>query len=447
MKKKMRIAIIAMMGISLGVRAQNEYPISQPTVKVNNSPWYGLGKANLAFPNSNYEAVQLAGYYGLLFKTAAGEFTIHENGNIGIGTTSPSQKLEVKGRVLLKSDSYVHYAIERENGAKSLHGITSNTHDAFLSSSGNLKFLTNFNGTNYNTAMFVNKEGNVGIGTSSPTEKLEVKEGDIRIYGENTSRYIRFGEVNYQGAFINYDGTRNVLNIGVNNVNTADTNNDYNAISIVRSGGNVGIGTTSPSEKLEVKDGNIRIEGLNTSRYIRFGEENYLGAFINYDGTTNVLNIGVNNVNAAEASNDYNAISIIRSSGKVGIGTTTTGSHKLAVEGSIGAREIKVEATGWSDFVFYDDYQLPTLKEVENHIKEKGHLKDIPSAKEVEKNGFFLGEMDAKLLQKIEELTLYTIEQDKNLKAQKEEIEELKKQNSKIQELVKKLIEEKKIRI
>ena len=109
----------------------------------------------------------------------------------------------------------------------------------------------------------------------------------------------------------------------------------------------------------------------------------------------------------------------------MGIGTLTTGNHKLAIEGSIGAREIKVEANGWSDFVFYEDYNLPTLTEVENHIKEKGHLKDIPSAKEVEKNGFFLGAMDAKLLQKIEELTLYTIDQQK-------EIEELKKQNSKI---------------
>ncbi|WP_025667908.1 hypothetical protein [Aquimarina megaterium] len=114
--------------------------------------------------------------------------------------------------------------------------------------------------------------------------------------------------------------------------------------------------------------------------------------------------------------------------GKVGIGTNNTGAHKLAVEGSIGAREIMVEANGWSDFVFETNYNLPTLIEVENHIKEKGHLKDIPSAKEVEKNGFYLGAMDAKLLQKIEELTLYTIQQEK-------EIKKLKSLNTKLQEL------------
>ncbi|CAL2088863.1 hypothetical protein [Tenacibaculum sp. 190524A02b] len=126
------------------------------------------------------------------------------------------------------------------------------------------------------------------------------------------------------------------------------------------------------------------------------------------------------------------------SNGKVGIGTETTGNHRLAVEGSIGAREIKVEATpNWSDFVFEKDYYLPTLKEVENHINTKGHLKDIPSAKEVAKNGFYLGEMDAKLLQKIEELTLYTIEQEKQLTSQNKEIQQLKAQNTKIEQLEK----------
>ena len=68
--------------------------------------------------------------------------------------------------------------------------------------------------------------------------------------------------------------------------------------------------------------------------------------------------------------------------GKLGIGTETTGSHELAVEGSIGAREIKVEASGWSDFVFENDYELRTLEEVEQHINENGHLPEIPSEAE-----------------------------------------------------------------
>ena len=79
---------------------------------------------------------------------------------------------------------------------------------------------------------------------------------------------------------------------------------------------------------------------------------------------------------------------------------------------------------------------MPTLQEVEQHINEKGHLKDIPSAREVEKNGFYLGEMNAKLLQKIEELTLYTIAQDKALQSQNNRIEELEKENTALKSLL-----------
>ncbi|MCB4797225.1 hypothetical protein [Neotamlana laminarinivorans] len=109
--------------------------------------------------------------------------------------------------------------------------------------------------------------------------------------------------------------------------------------------------------------------------------------------------------------------------GNVGIGTdlsSNPNNYKLAVKGTIGAQKVKVENSSltWSDFVFYKDYNLPTLKQVEQHIKEKGHLKDIPSAKEVKQNGIYLAEMNAKLLQKIEELTLYTIQQEKKIQSQ-----------------------------
>jgi hypothetical protein len=78
-------------------------------------------------------------------------------------------------------------------------------------------------------------------------------------------------------------------------------------------------------------------------------------------------------------------------------------------------KEITVKASGWSDFVFDKEYDLPSLTEVESYINKNHHLQDIPSAKEVQRDGINLGEMDAKLLRKIEELTLYVIEQNKNL--------------------------------
>lgn len=100
--------------------------------------------------------------------------------------------------------------------------------------------------------------------------------------------------------------------------------------------------------------------------------------------------------------------------GKVGIGTSTP-QAKLAVNGDVFATKIKVTQTGWPDYVFHHNYNLPSLPEVEMFIKNNQHLPDIPSAAEVDKNGLDLGEMNKKLLQKVEELTLYIIEQQKTI--------------------------------
>ncbi len=113
----------------------------------------------------------------------------------------------------------------------------------------------------------------------------------------------------------------------------------------------------------------------------------------------------------------------------LGIGTTDPGTYKLAVKGKIRAEEIKVE-TGWADYVFKEDYDLPTLEEVEQHIREKGQLINIPSAKEVEANGIELGEMNKLLLEKIEELTLYAIQQQKEIKELQSQLEKLKNKDN-----------------
>ena len=97
----------------------------------------------------------------------------------------------------------------------------------------------------------------------------------------------------------------------------------------------------------------------------------------------------------------------------------------LSVLGNIGAKKVKVTTAGWADYVFKKEYALPTLEEVAQHIAAKGHLKDIPSAAEVVKEGIDLGAMDAKLLAKIEELTLYTIQQQKEIDWQNRKIEAL----------------------
>jgi len=113
--------------------------------------------------------------------------------------------------------------------------------------------------------------------------------------------------------------------------------------------------------------------------------------------------------------------------GSVAIGTTDPKGYKLAVAGSMIAESVKVKLQGaWPDFVFGKKYQLPSLQQTEQHILANGHLPGIPSAAEVAKDGIDVGEMNKKLLQKIEELTLYLIEIKKENEKQQKEIDNLK---------------------
>lgn len=120
----------------------------------------------------------------------------------------------------------------------------------------------------------------------------------------------------------------------------------------------------------------------------------------------------------------------ISDNGNVGIGTSIP-DGKLTVNGNIHAKEVKIDLLGACvpDYVFAKDYKLKPLKEVEDFINKNSHLPEIPSAAAIEKNGLMLAEMNMSLLKKVEELTLYTIQQDKELKSQSREISTLKKEN------------------
>ncbi|ADV50394.1 Fibronectin type III domain protein [Cellulophaga algicola DSM 14237] len=108
----------------------------------------------------------------------------------------------------------------------------------------------------------------------------------------------------------------------------------------------------------------------------------------------------------------------------VGIGTTDTQGYRLAVAGNVVAEEVKVALqVNWPDYVFDKKYELPSLEQVEKYINENGYLMHMPSASEVEENGILIGEMNAKLLRKIEELTLYTITQEKKIKLLEQQVE------------------------
>ncbi|NII83265.1 MULTISPECIES: TMF family protein [unclassified Pedobacter] len=127
----------------------------------------------------------------------------------------------------------------------------------------------------------------------------------------------------------------------------------------------------------------------------------------------------------------------IDGSGNVGIGTISP-RERLSVNGNIRSREIKVEATNWPDYVFEKKYILPTLNETKRYIEKYGHLPDMPSADVVAKEGQNLGEIQAKLLKKVEELTLHLIRLEESNTKQKKRIDEQDKIINNLKKSVKK---------
>lgn len=127
-------------------------------------------------------------------------------------------------------------------------------------------------------------------------------------------------------------------------------------------------------------------------------------------------------------------------SGHVGIGTTNP-THRLEVNGTVRSKEVKVEATNWPDYVFEQGYSLRNLEEVEAFIRQNQHLPDMPSEKEIMENGIELGKMNASLLLKIEELTLYALQHQKEIKLLKVENDLLENQLEKFNSIDQQLLE------
>jgi hypothetical protein len=199
--------------------------------------------------------------------------------------------------------------------------------------------------------------------------------------------------------------------------------------------GNVGIGTTTPGAELSFRSITVGTEPVgitwHSSTPQTYGIHRTSGTWVapNYQQLRVSWTTGIVLDPGSAYAKSYVDIvggGLRVTSGNVGIGTVDTKGYKLAVNGNIRAKEIKVETVNWPDYVFAKGYQLPSLEETEQHIKEKGHLPGIPSAEEVKSNGVDLGEMNAKLLKKIEELTLYLIEMKKENDEQKKEMSYLK---------------------
>lgn len=215
--------------------------------------------------------------------------------------------------------------------------------------------------------------------------------------------------------------------------------------NIYESNGKVGIGISQPLNALDV-NGNIGLTpallpmGLNTENAgsyapllnfsLNFRESNlnpsYVGAAFRLDSRPDFpLYQWLIRLPGQALQQEVVAMALTRA-GNLGIGTGTP-QERLSVNGKIRAHEIKVEASNWPDYVFASEYSLPALSEVKFYVSHNQHLPDMPSAKEVSETGINLGVMNAKLLKKVEELTLYLIEKDEEIKRSNERIEAIEK--------------------
>jgi hypothetical protein len=374
--------------------------------------------------------------------------------SVGIGTNVPGAKLEVNGNSVFQD-------LVRFQGGTNVPASASGIGGELFTASGNV-YLQGFNRSSSTYAplhfygsgfAFVN--GNVGMGTTNPgSYRLHLNTGSLNTghidvnSGSNNNVYVALTNAGVSRWLIDLAGTEAPGNFG-SDLRFDNYNDSGSQISSVmtlqRNSGNVGIGTVSPSLKVEVANGgnpyNLYLSGLAPSLYFGSasgtfpnGSGNPAAAFVamstgngNYSQGQGDLNIAtqsrasgnssaINFLVPADDAGNYTLAAKITRSGNVGIGTTNP-TQKLSVNGSVRAHEVIVD-TGWSDYVFDESYKLKALSDTEAFVKTEKHLPGIPSAKEVAEHGISVGEMQAKLLAKIEELTLHVIAQEKRINEQ-----------------------------
>jgi hypothetical protein len=314
---------------------------------------------------------------------------------------------------------------------------------------------------NYKQSLFIKNNSYVGIGqnNNNPLAALDVSDGSggttpyhTKIFGDplgaiesNTDMHLFFNNGN---IFSIDEGTY--------------AGGNWLPRFHVASGGNVGIGTTSPSSKLTIDAtglNNTSTNGLNIVVQNNSINPGYAMAVHNLNSSPNGIfaiwpdgrlaigntsgisdlakvNVNMNSAGPAIDVFDQTSTTVffrVYNDGKTVVGkpllntSPHSGNSLLTVNGKLVCKEAVITQQSWSDFVFDKNYKLMALHELETYYKENQHLPEVPSAKEITENGNDIGKTDALLLQKIEELTLYLVEQNKKNEEQQKEIDYLKK--------------------
>lgn len=325
------------------------------------------------------------------FTSTSGYALITNNGNVGIGALNPAYQLDVDGRMRIRHNGVTSgiWLNKADNTEGSFIGMINDTTAGFWG---------NATSGNWRVAVDV-KNGLLGIGTTDPVTPLSFANNTgnkISLWGSNSNSHYGLG---IQGSLMQL----------YTDANTSDIAMGYGSSSAF-------------TENVKfLGNGNLHIGKYTTwqsaadNRKVNFGD----GDFV-YVGEQDADDRLVLRASSFDFRN-----------GNVFIGATDFSKgagYKLRVNGKIIAEEVKVQLVGaWPDYVFADDYNKLTIPQLENFIKTNKHLPNVPSAKEVETNGQHLGELQKKMMEKIEELSLYVIEQHKEIENLKHQIQQIKK--------------------